>query len=170
MRFGVIADDDESIAREVSAEQERYQRLLSYLNGRVEINVKVRHDQEVLLRSVLAKDKLLAQMNKELRRQGGGDHDDRVRFGEMVAEAVSERERSDAAEIIAKLAPHAIREASGTAVNGFFLNNSFLVDREGLPDFESAVQELSESAGEYIEVRKHGPLPPYSFTDTADVI
>src|SRR3979411_2592626 len=34
MRFGVIADDDASVAREVSAEQERYQHLLSYLNGR----------------------------------------------------------------------------------------------------------------------------------------
>jgi hypothetical protein len=170
MRFGVIADDDASVAREVSAEQERYQHLLSYLNGRVEINVKVKHNEEALLRAVLTEDESLARMNEDLRRQGGGDHEERVRFGEMVTEAVNERERRDAGEIISRLAPHAIRETGGPAVSGYFVNNSFLVDRDSLPDFESAVQELRESAAEYVEVRTQGPLPPYSFTDTTDVI
>ena len=170
MRFGVIADDDESIAQEVSAEQERYQRLLSYLNGRVEINVKVKHNDEALLRAVLADHESLTRMNEDLRRQGGGHHDDRVRFGEMVAKAVDEREQRDAVKIISGLAAHAIRETAGTGISGYFVNHSFLVDREYLPEFSSAVQELRESAGEYVEVRTRGPLPPYSFTDTADVI
>jgi hypothetical protein len=167
MRFGVLADGDESIAREVAAERHRYLQLLADLGDRVEMNVKVKHDQEAVLRVILAGNEPLRRMNEDLRGRGDGEQEARVQFGEMIAEALAERERLDAAVIDSTLAPHALRENEGPAVAGFFVNESFLVERKLVADFESAVGKLSEATRGYLEVQVRGPLPPYSFTDVA---
>ncbi len=168
MRFGMLADDNEALARELSDRQNAYLDKLAELVGRVEMNVKATHQEEALLRSVLLRDPDLRRMNDELRSAGGGSGDERARFGELVAAAVSEQERRDAAVIVEELAGHASAYSDGPAVDGCFVNSSFLVDAAGSEDFESAVDELAEAAGEAVQFRVRGPLPPYSFVTTAE--
>lgn len=167
MRFGMLADDNEALARELSARQNAYLDKLTELAGRVEMNVKATHQEEALLRSVLLQDPDLRRMNDELRSAGGGSGNERARFGELVAAAVSEQERRDAAVIVEKLATRAWLHSGGPAVDGCFVNSSFLVDTTGVEDFESAVDELAEAAGEAVRFRVRGPLPPYSFVASA---
>jgi hypothetical protein len=166
MRFGVLADDDESVAREVSAEQDRYRKLLSDLHGRIEMNVKATHEQEAVLRAVLTENDDLMRSNEQLRERGG-DYETRARFGEMVAAAVADREQHDAANIVARLAPHALAQSGGPAVDGCFVNHSFLVDRESAEEFEAVVRKVGEMGRGYLRVQVRGPLPPYSFAGTA---
>ncbi|WP_020674106.1 GvpL/GvpF family gas vesicle protein [Amycolatopsis nigrescens] len=164
MRFGVLAEDDDAVAREVSARQDGYLEILTSLAGQVEMNVKVAHRQEAVLREVLAADSRLRKLNEGLRAHGG-TREERVRFGELVAEALSAREAEDAAAIRSALGRHATAEADGPAVDGCFVNTSFLVPEKGMETFEAAVRELAESIGRLAEVRTRGPLPPYSFAD-----
>jgi len=167
MRFGVVADDDESIAREVSAEVERYTQLLANVEGRFEINVKVAHEESAILRRILMENEELRRMNEDLRQQDGGSPDDRVRFGEAVAAALDDRGQRDAAAVTSALSGHAVHSSTGPAVDGCFVNASFLVDQNDAERFNAAVEEVREAFAEIAEVRVYGPLPPYSFIETA---
>ncbi|GAA1949301.1 GvpL/GvpF family gas vesicle protein [Amycolatopsis minnesotensis] len=166
MRFGVVAEDDGSVAREVAARQEEYRGTLSDVDGRVEMNLKVSHHEDAVLRAVLIEDAGLRQLNEDLRERGGGTPDERVRFGETVAAALAEREAQDAAAIVTAVEAHARRQSDGPAVSGCFLNRSFLVDRGEIENFEAAVNAVSRSMGEVADIRTRGPLPPYSFADS----
>jgi hypothetical protein len=164
MRFGSIADDDESVRRQVAAHADRYTTVLSELDGRVEVNVKATHREEPVLRELLAGDEDLRGWNDDLRRRGGGDQHERARFGEAVAQAVEAREAADARRILHLLRPKAVRESYGPQVGDCFVNVSFLVAEKELRAFESAAAELGEAVEPLIELRVRGPLPPYSFT------
>ena len=163
MRFGLLADDDAALAREMSAQRSGYLTLLSQLEGKAEMNVKARHYEDASLRSVLAQDAELRRMNHELHSRGGSNSE-RARFGELVAAAVQQQELHDADAIAEALDPHAFQRADGPAVNGCFVNSSFLVDSAATDAFLAAAEELRESARDAVDLRVRGPLPPYSFT------
>lgn len=167
MRFGFVADDDDTLAREIAEQQPHYLAMLSDVEGKAELNVKAWYDEAALLRDVLAGDATLRQLNEELRSRDGGSGDERLRFGELVATAVRDREARDADAIIAMLGPNALRRADGPAVGGCFLNTSFLVRGEDAEAFQEAVRDIDQQVGDAMEVRVHGPLPPYSFTATS---
>jgi Asp-tRNA(Asn)/Glu-tRNA(Gln) amidotransferase A subunit family amidase len=164
MRFGSIAEDDESVRRQVAEHADRYLAQLSELDGRVEVNVKATHRQEPMLREVLAADTELRRWNADLRRRGGGDQQESARFGEAVARAVEAREAQDSERIVGMLRPKAVRESAGPRVGDCFVNVSFLVDRRRLAEFEGAAAELGQTLEPLAELRLRGPLPPYSFT------
>ncbi|WP_215545246.1 GvpL/GvpF family gas vesicle protein [Amycolatopsis sp. CA-230715] len=166
MRFGVVAEDDEAVIREVTARQGEYLASLSDVDGKVEMNLKVAHHEDAVLREILVEDGGLRRLNEDLRERGGTP-DDRVRFGETVAAALAEREARDAAAIVAAVEAHARGQSDGPAVSGCFLNRSFLVDRAEVENFEAAVNAVSRSMGEVADIRIRGPLPPYSFTGAA---
>jgi hypothetical protein len=165
MRFGSVADGDDTVRHQVAAEADRYASLLSEVDGRVEVNLKVVHHEETVLRELLASNPDLRRHHEQLQHRGGGSRDDQVRFGELVSRAVEAREADDAGSIVASLRPHVARESTGPRVRDCFLNVSFLVDRGRLAGFEAAVDELDHALGEAVRIRLQGPLPPYSFTE-----
>ncbi|GDY32531.1 GvpL/GvpF family gas vesicle protein [Gandjariella thermophila] len=167
MRFGSIAEDDDTVRRQVAAHADRYRTALSELDGRVEVNVKATHRGEPILREVLAGDDGLRRWNDDLRRRGG-DPRERAGFGEAVARAVGLREAEDADRIVRRLRPKAVRESHGPRVGDCFVNVSFLVERRDLAAFEAAAGDLVDALDPVAEVRVRGPLPPYSFTGVDD--
>lgn len=167
MQFGIVGQGDAAVAEEVSRNSAGYLRLLEELEGRVEINVKASHHDDAVLQHVLLHDRDLRQRNEQMRRDGGGTYEERVSFGEQIANAVQAREAQDADSITTALRPFAVRHRPGQALDGAFLNVSFLVEREEIQAFDSAVEELRDAWVELVEIRARGPLPPYSFTDPA---
>ncbi|MFD9961457.1 GvpL/GvpF family gas vesicle protein [Amycolatopsis sp. NPDC058986] len=163
MRFGLVAQDEQAVAGAVAARKDDYRAVLSELDGRVEMNVKVAHQQDAVLGALLRQDRELAGLNEQLRGRGGGTRDEQIRFGELVAGALTERQRRDSEALSAMLGEHAVRESSGPQVDGCFFNSSFLVDRDELDDFTSVVDHLRRTLDQVAEVRLRGPLPPYSF-------
>lgn len=165
MRFGIVGDDDEAVSREVGRNAENYHRLLTELDGRIEVNVKAKHHEDAVLRQVLLEDDKLRSLNDRLRDHDGGSYDERVQFGEMVSRAVEAREARDAEAIAQQLRGKVVQERSGPAVDGCFLNISFLLEGPDVQEFQSTVDELRTSLDWLLELRVRGPLPPYSFTD-----
>ena len=163
MRFGTVAPDDEAVQTELRSGARRYGELLSRIDGHVELNVKGAHAEEALLRDVLLQNDELRARNHALRAAGGGDHQDKVAFGEHVAAAVEEQRARDAGQIIARLQPHAAQVRRGPPVDGCFVNVSFLVASSARPDFDRALSRLRRELPGYASVELYGPLPPYSF-------
>ncbi|MEV8531769.1 GvpL/GvpF family gas vesicle protein [Streptomyces sp. NPDC051211] len=164
MRFGGVSPDDESVGAILSEHHDRYLERLNVLAGRDEYNVKANHHEEAVLYAVLAADPQLRARHEANRAAGGGSHEEKLAFGELVARAVSARERTDAALIEEALAPLAEGVRRGPESGGWLANLSFLVDRSRREDFLAAVRALHERH-EHVQVQVTGPLPPYSFAD-----
>ncbi|MFD7258836.1 GvpL/GvpF family gas vesicle protein [Streptomyces sp. NPDC059874] len=164
MRFGGVSPDDDTVGAILSEHHDAYMERLEALAGRDEFNVKANHQQDAVLFAVLADDPQLRARHQALRAAGGGGHDEKLLFGELVARAVSEREREDAELLEQTLTPYAEGVRRGPESAGWLANLSFLVDRDRREDFLAAVRTLHEQH-EYLQLQATGPLPPYSFAD-----
>ncbi|WP_424893198.1 GvpL/GvpF family gas vesicle protein [Streptomyces sp. XH2] len=164
MRFGSVSGSDEQVRDVLTEHSGRYEEQLDRLDGRVEYNVKAVHHEDAVLHLVLAENTGLRTLAEANRAGGGGSYEERLHFGELVARAVHERETRDAALVRRTLAPLAEGERPGPESTGWFLNVSFLVP-------EDAGSRLLAEAGRLekehprLDVKVHGPLPPYSFVE-----
>ncbi|MFE2498217.1 GvpL/GvpF family gas vesicle protein [Streptomyces scopuliridis] len=161
MRFGLTAADDDAVREALSEHAELYSERLAELEGRVEFNLKASEDEGVLLRQVIEESDEVRRLN-EATREGGGTYEERLALGELVAQEVGARQDSLTAELTEALRPCASAESEG-ATSEYFLNVSFLVDRDRVREFTSAAEKLAERYGPDVELRLRGPLPPYSF-------
>jgi hypothetical protein len=163
MRFGTVAPRDVSVVTELEANAPRYRQLLAQLAGHVELNVKATHREDAVLSELLQRDRALRERNEALRARGGGSYEDKVEFGEAVAAVLAERRAQDAAVVVAALRPYAAQVSVGPAVDGSFVNVSFLVANADRTRFDASVSELGRELSGIADVHSYGPLPPYSF-------
>lgn len=161
MRFGMVAPSDDAVIAELRVGAEHYRSLLAALRGRVELNVKVEHNDEAVLREVLERDGALRSAGKRLRSADGLR--ERIAFGESAAHAVRARCRRDADRIAAALGRHAEQISFGPLVDGCSINLSLLVGQDRVGAVEREVARLRETVDGRADIRLNGPLSPYSF-------
>ncbi len=164
MRFGSVAPDDDAVASVLAERADHYRERLEALEGNVEYNVKASHEEEAVLHRVLAENPEIRAYTEANRQAGGGSYEDKVRLGEMVVAAVKAREAEDAVEVRQALEPSAVAVSTGVESTGWLANVSFLVARDSAEVFLTATEQLRK-ARPYLDVRVHGPLPPYSFVE-----
>ncbi|MFF3895275.1 GvpL/GvpF family gas vesicle protein [Streptomyces sp. NPDC001812] len=164
MRFGSVAPDDDSVTAVLAERAEHYKERLRALDGRVEYNVKANHDEEAVLHHVMAGNPELRALAEANRQAGGGSYDDKIRLGEMVAEAVRAQEAEDGVAVRRALEPAADAVSVGPESTGWLANVSFLVPRDTAGEFMAALDRVREDMP-HLEVRLNGPLPPYSFVE-----
>jgi hypothetical protein len=165
MRFGSAAPDDGTVTAVLAERAEHFVERLRALDGTAEYNIKANHDEEAVLRLIMADHddiRSLAQANREA---GGGTQEQKTRLGEMIAAAVQARETTDAQLLRQALKPMAKAVSAGPQSTGWLANLSFLVDRGSAEQFLAAAEELRRQHP-HLELRVSGPLPPYSFVDT----
>ncbi|MHB9863826.1 GvpL/GvpF family gas vesicle protein [Streptomyces sp. YIM S03343] len=164
MRFGSVAPDEMSV-RDVLAERaDHYSERLAALDGKIEYNVKAAHAEEAVLQQVLSERPDLRALAEAQQRAGGGSYEQRLRLGELVADAVKAKEAEDAGEVREALEPLVTASAAGPESTGWLANISVLVDQNSAAGFLAAVDELREQHP-HLDVRVNGPLPPYSFVE-----
>ncbi|MFI1480404.1 GvpL/GvpF family gas vesicle protein [Streptomyces sp. NPDC020747] len=164
MRFGSVSPDDAAVAGVLAERADHFKERLGALSGKVEYNVKATHDEEAVLHRVMSENPEVRALTEANRKSGGGSYDDKLRLGEVVVAAVQHREAEDAAELQRVLEPVAAAVSVGPESTGWLANLSFLVERASAEDFIAAVEELRKGQP-HLEVRLHGPLPPYSFVE-----
>jgi len=164
MRFGSVSQDDAAVAGVLAERADHFKERLDALAGKVEYNVKATHDEEAVLHRVMSENPDVRALTETNRSAGGGSYDDKLRLGEMVVAAVKNREVEDAAEIQQVLEPAAAAVSVGPESTGWLANLSFLVDRDTAETFIASVEEVRK-AHPHLDLRVHGPLPPYSFVE-----
>jgi hypothetical protein len=164
MRFGSVSPDDAAVSGVLAERADHFKERLEALADKVEYNVKATHDEEAVLHRVMSENPEVRALTEANRNAGGGSYDDKLRLGEMVVAAVKNREVEDAAEIQQVLEPAAAAVSVGPESTGWLANLSFLVDRASADTFLAAVEEVRK-AQPHLDLRVHGPLPPYSFVE-----
>ncbi|MFF4231968.1 GvpL/GvpF family gas vesicle protein [Streptomyces sp. NPDC001820] len=164
LRFGGLSPDDETLATVLAEREDHYLERLQALDGKSEYNVKASHDEQLVLRRVLADDPALRAMAEANRSRGETSHEGKLELGERIANAVRVREAQDADLVRAALNGAAEEVSAGPQSPGWLTNLSFLVDREQSAGFVNAVEAVREEQP-HLVLTVTGPLPPYSFVE-----
>lgn len=163
MRFGMTLPSADAVVDELLApHHDRWDALLEEFGHAIELRVKAFHDQDALLRQLVAED-------PEIRALRGRDQmADRIRLGERVAGALERRRQADAAWLLDRLRPMArtFREFD-PSLEGMVLDAAFLVDRSDVMAFDQEVAAADDEAGDHLRLRCLGPQPPYTFVTEA---
>ena len=168
VRFGTVMADDQAVADELLAPRhEELVALLAGLVGKVQLTVKGEFDQERLMRAAVESSPAVARLRERVRGvPEAAAYYDRIRLGQLIAEAVEDaRERCTARvfERLEPLAAAASRERTSSVHAA--VNAAFLIARDSEPDFRAAAEELQREFAGGVQLRCVGPLPPYSFSD-----
>lgn len=168
MRFGVVLPDEQAVRDELLApHSEELEAQLREMDGKVEINLKVLHDEETILREVLAEIPEAAELRRSIQgKPEEATYFERIRLGELIAQGLDDKREQTGPAIVDRLSEHAVAVQVGDpAHERMALNASFLVERKSLERFDEAVEELGEEQGGRIRLRYTGPLPPHSFVE-----
>lgn len=168
LRFGVVIADGDVLRRDLL--EPRAPALvarLDALQGKVEMQVKATYREEPLLRSVVGGDATLREAAARIRRlPAAATHFERIRLGELVAQAVQGRREAATRQLVGALEPLALATEIGEPQHErMALNASFLVDRDALEGFDAAVESLSAERAAEMDFRLIGPLPAHSFAE-----
>ncbi|MGN6662955.1 MAG: GvpL/GvpF family gas vesicle protein [Solirubrobacterales bacterium] len=166
MRFGVVMPDAEAVCEELlDPHRDGLRAQLEEMEGKVEVNLKALHDEQRILAEIVRENPEVAELRAALQgKPQEATYYERIRLGELVAQALDEKRAETAPAIVEALTPYAIAVEVGEPVHErMALNASFLVDRGRLEEFDRAVDEVGEREGGRIRLKYTGPLPPHSF-------
>jgi hypothetical protein len=166
LRFGSVVQGLTGVTEELLRPQrDHFASLLEQVAGKVQFNLRARYVLDTVLAEVVAAEPEIA----ELRRRTAGlpeeaTHYERIRLGELVAQAVDVRRQHDAQMIFDRLAPHAeervVREVSGMDNLAEF---AFLVTAEDRDALEQAAEVLAEELDGRVRLSLVGPMALYDF-------
>src|SRR3954452_23792483 len=102
MRFGVLMPDEDTVKHELLETRAPWlNQMLDALDGRVEMTVSAMYREEVLLHEVVTQDAAIAKLRERVQNQpAAATHFERIRLGELVAQAVEARRNTDATAIL----------------------------------------------------------------------
>jgi hypothetical protein len=168
MRFGVVMPDRDAVCRELlEAHGRELSSQLEAFEPYVELDVRVLCPEDALLRSVLSDRPDIAKLRSDLAaRPPDATYYERIRLGELVAQAVGAKRAGVVATLTARLEPLAAAADHGDPLHDEMLANvAFLVARDRVGAFDAAVDELAETLGPDARVSSIGPLAVHRFVD-----
>jgi hypothetical protein len=162
MRFAVLTPDSEALRGQLRTGQAHLAAQLESVRGCVEMNVKGTVVPGCFADLVHRDEALLALARKTRHRPG---YEANVRLGEALARGVTREARRAAREVLARLAPLAVRTARGPVDDEQVLSTSFLVRSADEPRFRQELNDRAREVGDRLALSVTGPLPCYSFVD-----
>jgi len=168
MRFGVVMPDAKGVREELLAPyRDELQGQLEEMDGKVEVNLKGIHDEQSVLSEIVREDREIAELREAIRgKPQDATYYERIRLGELIAQALDDKRAEVAPTLIEALRPYAVAVQVGEPVHErMALNASFLVERDRLDKFDKVVDEIGEKEAGRLRLRYTGPLPPHSFVE-----
>ncbi|WP_310619228.1 GvpL/GvpF family gas vesicle protein [Flexibacterium corallicola] len=168
VRFGTIAPEADSICeRLLERRYEEFSQLLGQMHGRVELGLKAFWYKDVVFDEVIQENPSIRELRDSLAGKSPTEsHFDRIRLGEAVEKALTEKRRVDEETILSRIRPHVRKTRSNKIISErMVLNAAFLVDRDKEKDVDLEVQKLDEEFGTRLMFKYVGPVAPYNFVN-----
>ena len=137
------------------------------MKGKKELGLKVMAEEKKIYENIIQKyDNIRSLRDKLINQPSDKIHYQRVKIGEMVAEALKKEIESYKKQILDILSPVAddvkITDNYG---NLMILNAAFLIKEVNEPVFDAAVNDLDQKYGDMMTFKYVGTLPPYNFVN-----
>lgn len=169
VRFSTISehDSDAGILRIIEKDYQKFDVMLTKMEGKKELGLKVLAKEAVIYESILEKyDNIKNLRNKLMNLPVDKTHYQRVKIGEMVAEALKKETENYKDEILNALNPLSddvkINDNYGEMM---ILNAAFLIKNTSEPAFDKVVNDLSEKLSRFMTFKYVGTLPLYNFVN-----
>jgi Gas vesicle synthesis protein GvpL/GvpF len=168
--FGTVLQSRQSVETDLlETRRDELLALLERLDGRVQMNIKAAYDEDTILREVVESDPEVARLREQSRALGDAAHMANIRLGEIVAAALAGRAAADrqriGEELVAEADDVVVEEAPVPVV----LKASFLVARDRLKAFDTALEALAAAEAPRLAFEAIGPLPPTAFASVDEV-
>ncbi|SRR5579884_5407 len=170
VRFCTIAETEEIIVERVL--KARYDELLDLLysmEGKAELGVRVSWtNMETVFAELVeenaeikAAKEALAREKQEQKRYAGS-----IKVGQMVQNALAEKKRREADELLTALRPLSLAAKENTIYGDMnIINAAFLIERAQESAFDREVQTLDALSGGRKKIKYVGPTAPYNFVE-----
>lgn len=166
VRFGTVAGSREDVIEKLLKRKfGEFHGLFNYVEGKVELGLKVMWRRDLLFQQILADYPLIRRLRDSLStRPETESHLDRIQLGQMVERAIDTRRDEDATVLLAALRPLAVEtRVNKTIMDNMVLNAAFLVPADEQRSFDARVNELDERYSGRMIFKYVGPVPPYNF-------
>ena len=164
LRFGTLFDREEEIHQVLQKEKKTYMKLLTNLDNKIEVELKVWWKKESFQETML-KNKRLGRWKKALER-GEGQGYDVVEFGKAIMEAADYERKEVEKSFLAMLRPLAAEWVIKEPMDEFqAFDGVYLVERQKEEDFDQAVGVLYEKNSETMIFKYTGPWAPHHFVN-----
>ena len=167
MRFGLIIEDVEDAKKLLKDHRDVISKRLDDVSGHVEFGVKAIWDQKLLFDRILQERDDLREMRQELAgRPAQETYYQRIEIGRALETAVqgeNDRLLAEAHPVFDKLATDSVineRKDQMTAID-----TAYLVRRDDQDEFERLIDQQFADAGEELQVKLVGPVPPFNFVN-----
>lgn len=164
-RFGGVIRDQAAVADELlSPLEEKFAAALAELDDHTQFTVRGEYQEDHILREILADRPDIDRLREQTMDQSAdAGYYQRIQLGEMIAQEIDARRRTDTQVLLDRLGPLAAAVAPGAPAAEQAVDVSFLVHRAKRSAFEAAAEELAKGWAGRIDVRLLGPLAPYDF-------
>ena len=161
MRFGAALTDDDAVVRDLlEPHREEFTEALEVVRGRVQYAVKVRFEQETVLRDVVA-------AHPEIQRlRGQSDSAAQMRLGELVVRALEQRRPDEASAVLTELIGMVDVRVREVTAPDEILDAAFLVDVDRVAEFEERVEQVAAARAGRARVKLIGPSAAFDFVGT----
>ncbi|WP_421708287.1 GvpL/GvpF family gas vesicle protein [Algihabitans sp.] len=168
IRFGSVAPTPDAVNETLlKPQRDTIRTVLSELEGRAEMGLKVFWMEGVLYAEVLAVRPDIAQLRDALMgRSPDESYYERVKIGELLESAVTEKRSREAEELLNYIAPlaHRIKRLDALGEQ-MVLNVALLLDRSKIEALEETIAKLDGVHAERLLFKLVGPTAPYNFVD-----
>ncbi|MFH1295857.1 MAG: GvpL/GvpF family gas vesicle protein [Bacteroidota bacterium] len=169
VRFSTISEhnDDAGILRILEKDYKKFDDLLNKMEGKKELGLKILANEAAIYESIIEKyDEIRSLRGKLMNLPADKTHYQRMKIGEMVAEALKKETENYKNIILDVLNPLAddvkINDNYGEMM---ILNAAFLIKNTSEPAFDKTVKDLDEKYGGLMTFKYVGTLPPYNFVN-----
>ncbi len=170
VRFGTVLESEEEVCqRLLEPEAVRLRDVLREMSGLVQLNVKGRYNEELLLREIVRSSRDVAELRERLVRspQGVANQGAQVRLGQLISGEVARHRDQDTASALEALEPLARAVTADEVAHPQTFSLAFLVASGDQKAFNKAVVSTADAFGQRVEIDYVGPLPPFSFAEAA---
>lgn len=169
VRFSTISehDNDSGIMRILEKDYKKFDDLLTKMDGKKELGLKIlAHETEIYANIVEKYDEIRTMRGKLMNLPADKTHYQRMKIGEMVAEALKKEVENYKNLILDVLTPLTedvkINDNYGEMM---IINAAFLIKNTLEPEFDKAVIDLDGKYGSLMTFKYVGTLPPYNFVN-----
>ena len=169
VRFSTISEhcDDSGILKIIEKDYKKFDDLLTKMEGKKELGLKVLAQETAIYESIVEKYNEISSLRAKLINMPiDKTHYQRMKIGEMVAEALKKETENYKNIILEVLKPFTddikINDNYGEMM---ILNAAFLIKNISEPSFDKAVIDLDEKYGHFMTFKYVGTLPPYNFVN-----
>lgn len=169
VRFSTISpyDNDQEIVNILSKDYSKFDELLYKMKGKKELGLKVMAVEKKIYENIITKyDNIRIMRDRLINKPDDKIHYQKVKIGEMVAEALKKEIESYKEKIIDLLKPISedikITDNYGDLM---ILNSAFLIKEENEQMFDKVMNGLDSQYGELMTFKYVGTLPPYNFVN-----